>query len=476
MDRYNLIVVGGGSGGLVVAAGGAGLGARVALFEKGRMGGDCLNTGCVPSKALLRAAKAVRYAREAARFGIAGAADLPPQDLSRVAAWVRGRREKIAPHDSVERFRSLGVDVIEAAGRLVAPHELEGGGRRIRGRHVVIATGSRPKVPALPGLAEAGFLTNESVFDLERLPPSLLVMGGGPIGCELGQAFARFGAAVTIVSSTEHLCPKEDADVAAVLERGLVAEGITVLAQARASRVAIRDGRKVVTIERTGDDPIEVVADEILVAVGRAPNMEGLGLAEAGVTFTEKGIAIDDFCRTNLPNVWAIGDVAGGPLFTHWAGHQARVVLRNALFPGKARCDRANLPWTTFTDPEISHVGLSETEATSSGLPHQVFIVPFESVDRAVCDGEEDDFFAKVIADPKGKILGAAIVHPHAGDLLAELVLARKAGVTLGTLSATIHTYPSLSEISRALGDAYQRTRLTPVTKRRLERVFAWLR
>jgi pyruvate/2-oxoglutarate dehydrogenase complex dihydrolipoamide dehydrogenase (E3) component len=475
-DRYNLAVVGGGSGGLVVAAGAAGLGARVVLFEKHLMGGDCLNTGCVPSKALLRAAKAAVAARDAARFGIRGGTGPGVQDLGPVMDWVRSRRARIAPHDSVERFTGLGVDVIQGAGRLVSRNEVEGGGRRIRARHVVIATGSRPRVPDVPGLAEAGFLTNESVFEIDRLPPSLLVMGGGPIGVELGQAFQRLGSRVTIVSSSPHVCPKEDPDAAAALAARLRAEGVTILDGARATRVEVQGGRKVVTVTGQGAAPTSIEVDEILVAAGRLPNVEGLGLEAAGVEVTAAGIRTDASGRTSVPSVWAIGDVAGGPLFTHWAGHQARVVLRNALFPGTAACDRENLPWTTFTDPEIARVGLGETEAKERGVPHRVFRVPFEGVDRAVCDGEEEGFFAKVVASPKGKILGAAIVHPHAGDLLAELVLAKKFGIGLPQLSATIHTYPSLSEISRALGDAYQKTRLTPSTRSRLERVFAWLR
>ena len=489
-DRYNLAVLGGGSGGLVVAAGGAGLGARVVLFEKGRMGGDCLNTGCVPSKALLRAAKAVKHLREAGRFGIGGGGDPGPQDLKRVMEWVRSRQAVIAPHDSVERFTGLGVDVVQGAGRLVSPREVEGGGRRIRARHVVIATGSRPRVPDLPGLVEAGFLTNESVFDLDRLPGSLLVVGGGPIGAELGQAFARLGSKVTIVSSSAHLCPREDPDVAEGLARCLRAEGVVVLDGAKVARVEVRGGKKVVTVEgpaaagaagAAGAAPLPsaIAVDEILVAAGRAPNLEGLGLDAAGVAFTPSGITTDLRGRTNVPSVWAIGDVAGGPLFTHWAGHQARVVLRNTLFPGTAACDRENLCWTTFTDPELARVGLSETEARERGVPHRVFCVPFTGVDRAVCDGEGEEaqcFFAKVVASPKGKILGAAILHPRAGDLLAELVLAKRWGVTLPQISATIHAYPSLSEISRALGDAYQRTRLSPGSRSRLERVFAWFR
>lgn len=476
MERYNLVVIGAGSGGLVVAAGGAGLGARVALAEKHRMGGDCLNTGCVPSKALLRAAKAARQAREAGRYGLRGIPDPGPQDLAAVLGVVRAAQAHIAPHDSVERFTGLGVDVRLGAGRLRSGHEVTIGGETVWGRHVVIATGSRPAVPEVPGLSEAGFQTNETVFDLEALPGSLLVMGGGPIGTELGQALARLGSTVTIASSTPHLCPKEDPDAADVLTRKLRSEGITVLDRTRAARVETRDGKKVVTLRDASGSETEAVVDEILVATGRRPNVEGLDLEGVGIRTTPRGIETDARCRTSVPSVWALGDVAGGYLFTHWAGHQARVVLRNTLFPGTVACDFGNLPWVTFTEPEIARVGLDETQAAERGVLHRVFRVDFSSNDRAVCDGEHEGYFAKVLADGKGRILGATIVHPHAGDLLAELVLAKRWGLTLGQISDTIHTYPTLSEVSRALGDAWRRTKLTPSTRGKLAKVFQWLR
>lgn len=475
MERFDVVVVGAGSGGLVVAAGAAGLGARVALVERNRMGGDCLNTGCVPSKALLAAAKAVQHARDARRLGLA-LPDPGPQDWKAVQAWVRASQARIAPHDSVERFTGLGVEVFPGGATLRSAHEVEVNGRTLWGRHVVVATGSRPTVPPVPGLAEAGFLTNETVFEVEERPASLVVMGGGPVGTELGQAFARLGTKVTIVSSTPHVCGKEDADVAGVLAARLRAEGVTILDGSTATRVARGDGKKVVTVAAPGGVETEVAADEVLVAVGRTPNVDGLGLEAAGVSYSEKGIEIDSTCRTSVPSVWAVGDVAGGPLFTHWAGHQARVVVRNVLFPGRASHDLENLPRTTFTEPEIAHVGLTETSARAGNVPHRVFKVPFESVDRAVCDGDAEGYFAKVVAGPKGEILGATVVHPQAGNLLPELVLARKHGIPLGKLSATIHTYPSLSEVNRALGDAYMRTKLTPATKARLTKAFRWLR
>lgn len=474
MERYNLVVIGAGSGGLVVAAGAAGLGARVALAEKHRMGGDCLNTGCVPSKALLAAARALRRARDGSRHGLSFP-DPGSQDYARVHAAVRAAQERIAPHDSVERFTSLGVEVLLGSARLLSAHEVEVGDRTVRGRHVVVATGSRPAVPEVPGLSEAGFLTNESVFDVTSLPATLVVLGGGPIGTELGQAFARLGSKVTIVSSTPRVCAREDPEASEAMASALRAE-LTLLDASRPIRVTAQGGRKVVTVAGPGGQTTEVAADEILVAVGRRPNVEGLGLEAAGVVVGPTGIRVDARCRTSVPSVWAVGDVTGGPLFTHWAGHQGRVVVRNTLFPGSTSCDLDNLPRVTYTDPEVAHVGLTEQAARERGLPHRVFRVGFESVDRAVCDGDFHGHFAKVVAGPKGHVLGATVVHPHAGDLIAELVVARKHGLTLAQLSGTIHAYPTLSEVSRALGDAYLRTKLTPATRSTLTKVFRWLR
>ena len=490
MERYNLVVIGAGSGGLVVAAGGAGLGARVALAEKHvlpyapaggtpvqGMGGDCLQYGCVPSKALLAAGKAAHAARGAARFGIRGAGDPGVQDLGPVMDWVRSAQAVIAPNDSVERFTGLGVDVFLGTGHLKSAHEVEVNGTTVWGRHIVVATGSRARVPAVPGLKEAGFLTNESVFDLTALPTRLLVMGGGPIGVELGQAFRRLGSEVTIVSSSAHVCPKEDADVAAVLAASLREEGVVIHDGASASSVALRGGVKVVTVKKSDGTSFDVEADAILAAAGRRPNVEELGLETVGVSSSEKGIVTDAKCRTNVPSVWAIGDVAGPYLFTHWAGYQAGIVLRNTLSPvAVASCDVHNTPWITYTDPEIARVGLSEEEAKARGLPHRVFRAPFAHNDRAICDGTGGANFAKVVVDQKGRILGAAIVHPHAGDLLGEVVLAKKNGLPLSALGAVIHAYPSLSEIHGAVAREALKSALTPGRKALLTKLAAFLR
>ena len=460
MDRYNVVVIGAGSGGLVVAAGAAGLGARAAIVEKHRMGGDCLNYGCVPSKALLHAGKA-------------------KMPFDRARAHVRATRAAIAPHDSVERFTELGVDVRLGAARLRSANEveIEGHAGVLRGRHIVIATGSRPRVPDIPGLEEAGYLTNETIFDIESLPKSLLVIGGGPIGVELGQAFARLGSRVTLVNEGNHVLGREDSDVAQALAERLRGEGLVLLDRARVDRVDPGAGKKTVhvsTVDRREGRSFEV--DAILVAAGRRPNVEGLNLDGVGVAHDDRGIRIDDAGRTSVPRIWAVGDVAGPYLFTHWAGHQARVVVRNILFPFAAKFDGRNVPWVTYTQPEIARVGLSETEAEERGVDHRVFRLEFSGNDRAIADEEAHGYFSKVVADRRGRILGATIVHPRAGDLLGELVVARKHGITLSRLSSTIHPYPSLSEIHRAAGDAYMRTRLSPSMKSRLTRIYAWLR
>ncbi|MGE5346464.1 MAG: dihydrolipoyl dehydrogenase family protein [Acidithiobacillales bacterium] len=489
MERYNIIVIGGGSGGLVVAAGGAALGARVALVEKypvdyrgaegtvRAMGGDCLNTGCVPSKALIRAAKAARHASEVRRFGVRGVPDLPPQDLGAVMDWVRSRQARIAPHDSIDRFRNLGADVFEGGGRLVSAHEVEVNGTRLRGRHIVIATGSRPRVEEIPGLTEAGYLTNETVFGLRDLPGSLVVMGGGPIGAELGQSFARLGSKVTIVSSTPHLCPKEDADASALLEKRLREEGVVILGGSKAIRVEASEGKKLVTVRRTDGGESSVAADQILVATGRRPNVEGLNLEGIGVRSSTKGILTDAKCRTNVPSVWAIGDVAGGYLFTHWAGYQAGIVLRNTLAPvAFASCDDENVPRVTYTEPEIAHVGLNQKTAEEKGVRFRSYVSDFSHNDRAVCDGEDEDGFLRILVGEKGRILGATAVHPRAGDLLAEIVLAKKQGLPVSALGSVIRAYPTLSEIHGAVAREVLKAALTPGRKKLLSGLAALLR
>jgi pyruvate/2-oxoglutarate dehydrogenase complex dihydrolipoamide dehydrogenase (E3) component len=476
MNRYNLVVIGAGAAGLTVAGGAALLGARVALLEQARMGGDCLNYGCVPSKALLHVARVAHTIRNASAHAVTGVGPLPRQDLKTAMDYVRAARARLAPHDSSERFTAMGVHVIPSPGRLRSRHEVEvlATGDVLWGRHIVVATGSRPRIPEIPGLREAGFLTNETVFDCQRLPEALLVIGGGPIGAELGQGFARLGSTVTIVTDGEHILPREDADVADVLARRLRAEGITIWERSTAVRVERRNGRRRVAIRTPADDR-SIDADEILVCVGRQPTVEGLGLETAGVAFDERGIKVSRSCRTNVPSVWAVGDVTDTFKFTHWGGHQARMVVRNALFPGSRADDRETLAWTTFTEPEVARMGYSEREARARGLAYDVFTVPFAEIDRAVCDHETEGYVKVLTRRGRGKILGAAIVHARAGELIGQLTLAKRHGISLTKLAEMIHVYPTLSDVHRAVADQYllgRLDRLQPV----LARVFAWLR
>jgi pyruvate/2-oxoglutarate dehydrogenase complex dihydrolipoamide dehydrogenase (E3) component len=369
----------------------------------------------------------------------------------------------------------MGVDVHLTAGRLRSAHEmtLAGEGTTIWGRHIVLATGSRPRIPDVPGLRECGFLTNETVFDCDRLPASLLVIGGGPVGTELGQAFGRLGSQVTIASASEHLLPREDEDLAGVLARRLREEGVSVLDRTRVIRAAQSNGLKQVTV-RVPEGERTIGVEEILVAAGRQPNVEDLGLDDVGVAFDERAVRIDARCRTTVSSIWAVGDVAGPYQFTHWANYQARIVIRNALFPGSWACDFHTVPWTTFTEPEVARVGLSEAEARQRGVPYDLFTASFEDNDRALCDGEFDGFVKVLTKNGRDAILGAAIVGPHAGELLAEMVLAKKHKLGLSKLSTPIHVYPTLAEANRALGDAYLLRRLRPGLRRALSALFAW--
>jgi pyruvate/2-oxoglutarate dehydrogenase complex dihydrolipoamide dehydrogenase (E3) component len=468
---YNVVVIGGGTAGLVTAAGTAGLGGRVALVEAHLMGGDCLNTGCVPSKALIASARAAQQFRDAGRLALQ-----PVEPVFRfedVMARMRERRAHIAPHDSKERFESLGVDVFLERAELLSPHEVKVGPQVLRTRHVVIATGSRATIPKIEGLAGAKPLTNETVFDaLDHRPERLVIVGGGPIGCELGQAFARLGVRVTILQSAGQLLEREDPDVAQVVQRRMEAEGVTIVLGARVHRVR-REG--VVHVEVEGHD--DLVADEILVAAGRAPNVEGLGLEAAGVAYGEKGIRVDACLRTSRSNIYAAGDVVGGPQFTHVADHHARTVVRNILLPWpKAKVDLSVLTAATYTSPEIGTVGLNESAARAKGVACDVWRDAIADVDRAVLDSQPDGFVKVLTERGRDRILGATVVAEHGGDLVHEIALAMRAKVGLGALSSLIHAYPSYAETARRVGDQYQRSRLTPRVRRLFAALYRWRR
>lgn len=464
---YNVVVIGAGTAGLVTAAGTAGLGGRVALVERHRMGGDCLNTGCVPSKALIASARAAQHVREGRRWGLES--QEPRFRFEDVMERVRERRARLAPHDSQERFESLGVDVFRGAARFVSPREVEVGGQRLRGRNFVIASGSRAGLPPIEGLAEARPFTNETIFDeLRERPARLIVLGGGPIGCELGQAFARLGVQVTILEALPRLLDKEDEDAAAVVRRQLESEGVKVVTGARVQRASRTGGITRVDLEAAST----LEAEALLVAAGRRPNVEDLGLEAAGVAFDAKGVKVNAHLETSQPHIYAAGDVTGGYQFTHLADHHARTVVRNVLIPWvKTKADTSALPWCTYTSPEVARVGLSEAEARQQGVPHEVWVQPMSEVDRAVLENEEAGFAKVLTAAGRDRILGVTLVAERAGDLIHEFALAMKAGVGLKGISSTIHAYPTFAEVARKAADRYQKSRLTP----RARRLFAWL-
>ncbi|MCG5053143.1 MAG: mercuric reductase [Myxococcales bacterium] len=468
--RYNLVVLGGGTAGLVCAAGAAGLGAKVALVEKHLLGGDCLNVGCVPSKALLGAASALHAARNLGDFGSAWQ-ESAEASFAHAMARMRRLRADLAPIDSAARFRDLGVDVFLGQGRFTGEDTLDVGGQTLRFSRAVIATGARAALPPIPGLATSGYLTNESVFSLTTRPRRLAVIGGGPIGCELAQAFRRFGAEVTVLAAGAQLLPKEDADAAAVVRTAFEREGIHLALGSTITRVEVTGENKCLTYSPAPGAPeVRLEVDALLVAAGRAPNVEGLGLEAAGVAFEpRKGVRVDERLRTSNRRLFAAGDVAGQYQFTHAADAMARIVLRNALFFGRARSTRLIVPWATYTDPEVAHVGMGQKQADATpGV--STLTVHMKDVDRALLEGDTEGF-ARVHIDRKGRILGGTLVARHAGEMIAELSLAMTAGITMGQIAETIRPYPTQAEVFKKLADAYSRTRLTPGIKR----AFSWL-
>jgi pyruvate/2-oxoglutarate dehydrogenase complex dihydrolipoamide dehydrogenase (E3) component len=469
--RYNLVVLGAGTAGLVAAAGAAGLGGKVALIERRLLGGDCLNFGCVPSKALLASARVAATVRGAGAYGVE--AGEPRVDFARVMERVRSLRAGIAPHDSAERFRGLGVDVFLGEGRFVAPDAVEVAGQRLSFARALIATGGRPSVPDVPGLTEVGYLTNESVFTLTALPPRLVVLGGGPIGCELAQAFRRLGARVALVSHDARLLPKEDPDGSEVLARRFEAEGITLHLGARATRVEAQGPVKRLRFERDGVEGA-VEGEVLLVATGRSPEVGGLGLEAAGVQHGPHGVEVDDQLRTTNPRIFAAGDICSRFKFTHAADALARVALQNALFFGRKKASALVIPWCTYTDPEVAHVGLTSREAEALGAV--TLTVPMSSMDRALLDGDSEGF-GRIHVDAKsGRLLGGTLVGAHAGENIGELALAMTMGLTVGALATTVLPYPTRGEVLKRLGDAWNRRRLTPRTKGFLTRLLSWRR
>jgi pyruvate/2-oxoglutarate dehydrogenase complex dihydrolipoamide dehydrogenase (E3) component len=473
---YNVVVIGAGTAGLVTAAGTAGLGGRVALIESNLMGGDCLNFGCVPSKALISSARLIQQIRDAEKWGLDR--QEPQFVFEKVFQRMRARRAKIAPHDSQERFESLGVDVFRGKARFVSQHGVEVNGQRLRGRNFVIATGSRAAIPKVEGIDTVHYFTNETIFDeLKEKPENMIVLGGGPIGCELAQTFRRLGVEVTIVQRSDQLLPREDRDVAGFLERRLINEGVRIIKHADARSVATSDSGKIALqfLDRQSGWLAErtFFADALLVAVGRTPTLRSLDLQSAGVDVSESGLRVNDYLQTSQRHIYAAGDVIGPFLFTHMADAQARVIVRNILVPFqflRQKMDYSVVPWCTYTDPEVAHVGLSEKEAKRKNVDYDLFVVLLEDLDRAVVESEDSGFVKVLTAKGSDKIFGATIVGPHAGDLLHEFVLAMKTGIGLSTIASTIHAYPTFAELARKAGDKYNKTRLTP----RAKKVFTW--
>lgn len=438
--EYDLVIIGGGSAGLVAASAGAQINARVALIEKDKLGGDCLHYGCVPSKSLIHAAQIAYNVKTASRFGIY--TDAPTIKLDEAMGHVQEVVETIQEHDSTERFEKLGVEVIYGMGQFVDDKTFEVNGRQLKSRAFLVATGSRPTVPPVQGLKEAGFLTNEQVFNVKDRPDALAVIGAGPIGCELGQSFSRLGSEVTLLASRDVIMPKEDPEAAAVVQKQLVSEGLRIMTNTRAERVDLVNGRKQIT---AGGETITV--DEILIATGRTPNVGSLNLEAAGVDYDKKGIKVDAKLRTSNKRIYAAGDVIGGYQFTHVAGYEAGVAMQNALIMPTKKADYRVIPWATFTEPELARVGLTENQARDR-YGDDVFVLKqgFDGVDRALAESAGYGF-AKFITKKDGELLGAHIVGPHAGELIHEAVITMSQKLKVSAMQC-IHVYPTLSEIS----------------------------
>ncbi len=472
-DKYHLVVVGAGTAGLVSAAGAAGLGAKVALVERELMGGDCLNVGCVPSKGVIRAARAWKEAATAAEhFG--APAITGEGDFGKAMRRMRRIRADISKVDGVQRFSDLGIDVFIGSGRFVAADAVEVAGHRLRFRRAVIATGARAAAPPIPGLAEVDYLTNETIFSLTEVPQKLAVIGAGPIGCEMAQSFARLGSQVTLIDMAPQVLIREDKDAAAVVQQAMVEDGVHLELGVKVLRVEQRkveggDGGAIVHLDRDGEE-FEVAADQLLVAVGRAPNTNGLGLEAAGVEYGKRGVQVDDRLCTSNKRIYAAGDIASKYQFTHTADAQARIVLQNALFFGRAKSSALTIPWCTYTSPEIAHVGMYEKDATEQGLEVDTLTIPFDDVDRALLDGEDAGFLRVHLKKGTDQILGATMVAAHAGDMIGELCLAVTHNIGLSKIASVIHPYPTQGEVIKKIADLYRRGSLTPTVKK----LFAW--
>jgi pyruvate/2-oxoglutarate dehydrogenase complex dihydrolipoamide dehydrogenase (E3) component len=472
--RYNLVVIGAGTAGLVTAAGAAGLGAKVALIERHLLGGDCLNVGCVPSKALIRSARAVADVRNAERFGVR-VPDGTEVDFSAVMERMRKLRAQISPHDSAARFRDLGVDVFLGNAHFSGRDTVKVGDQTLRFARACIATGARATAPQIPGLSDVGYLTNETVFSLTELPRRLAVIGAGPIGCELAQAFVRFGSEVSLIEAMHGVMPNEDPDASEIVRQSLLRDGVHLMCCGKDLKIDRTSGGKHLSMDSHGEH-YDLTVDEILVGAGRAPNVDGMGLESAGVEFDKTGVQVNDFLQTTNRRIYAAGDVCSRYKFTHAADAMARIVIQNALFFGRKRASTLMIPWCTYTDPEVAHVGIYPREADEREIPLDTFRVEMADVDRAILDGENEGFLKVHVRQGTDTILGATLVARHAGEMISEITLAMTHGMGLSRIGSTIHPYPTQAEAIRKLGDQYRRTRLTSFIKSLFEKWLSWTR
>lgn len=473
-DRYNLVVIGAGTAGLVAAAGAAGLGAKVALIERELLGGDCLNVGCVPSKAIISAARAAAAVKNAAKFGV----QVPngsSVDFGAVMERMRRLRAEISPNDSAARFRSLGIDVFLGQGKFLDSNTVEVGGNKLKFAKAVIATGARASAPPIQGLGTVDYLTNETLFSLTELPNRMGIIGAGPIGCEMAQSFARFGSKVLLIEATHGILPREDPDAANIVRESLIRDGVALHCCGKELQISKADNGIRLQVDSHGKAYDEVV-DQLLVAVGRAPNVEGLELERVGIEFTKKGIKVNDRLQTTNRNIYAAGDICSPCQFTHAADFMARAVIQNALFFWRAKASALTIPWCTYTTPELAHVGLSQSTAIENGIEIETFTQEFKDVDRAILEGESDGFVRIHVKKGSDQIVGGTVVAANAGDMIGEITMAITQGIGLKNVASTIHPYPTQAEAIRKVGDLYNRTRLTPRVKSLMAKWFSWNR
>ncbi|MDZ4849034.1 MAG: mercuric reductase [Pirellulaceae bacterium] len=471
--RYNLVVIGAGTAGLVTAAGAAGLGAKVALIERSLMGGDCLNVGCVPSKGVISAARVAATVKNAREFGI----DVPVGvnvDFAAAMERMRKLRARISPNDSAARFRDLGIDVYFGQGRFIDSNSIDVDGTTLHFKRAVIATGARAAAPPIPGLDGVEHLTNESLFSLTELPKRFGIIGAGPIGCEMAQAFEQLGSEVFLVESEHGILPREDRDAAEVVRTAMQRDGVKLLSFGRSVEVKSDGGMRLVG--QLNGQRCEQTIDKLLVAVGRAANVEHLNLEGVGVEFDKKGVKVNDRMQTTNPRIYAAGDVCSPYQFTHAADFMARIVIQNALFKGRKKSSALTIPWCTYTTPELAHVGLNEIDAIEKRVAIDTYLQHFKDVDRAILEGEDNGFAKIHVKKGTDQIVGATIVARNAGDMISEITLAMTHGLGLSKIGSTIHPYPTQAEAIRRLGDQYNRTRLTPFVKSLFNKWLVWTR